>query len=129
MYKHYITVNANNEVIAAFSNGFQDPQSGDICITPNGTDERHFNPVLVGPYGVYLYTFDGTNMVARSADQVAALVAPIQAKQDILSALAAYDVTVQRSVEDLYAATGSKPVGNTATVIAAKVALRKQLKS
>ena len=67
MNKHYIRVDLNNNIIQGFSDAFENPQEGDICINENG--ERHFellgviNPSLITTDGVYFYQYIDGNVV------------------------------------------------------------------
>ena len=49
MYKHYITVDGNNNITDAFSTGFRQPQGGEILVAD--TIERHFNLQIKDDYG------------------------------------------------------------------------------
>jgi hypothetical protein len=67
MYKHYIRLDENNNIIYGFSDAFEQTQENDICINENG--ERHFellgivNPSLVTMDGIYLYQYIDNNVV------------------------------------------------------------------
>lgn len=60
--KHYIKLNANNCIIKGFSDAFEQPEDGDICINQEG--RRHFellgqvNPSLFDGYGCPEYKYD-----------------------------------------------------------------------
>jgi hypothetical protein len=123
MYRHYIRVNKSNEVVAGFSNAFEQPLPTDICITPDGTGERHFNPQLQ-ERGVWAYTWDGEAMVKRDVDPIAK---PIEERNATLARLAALDVVIPRALEDLYKATGKKPYATVQTAIDEKAELRSKL--
>lgn len=125
MYKHFIRTNTSGEVIAAFSNAFQDPEAGDIMVAE--TDERHFNLQLVAD-GVPRFTWDGKHIVERTAAEIEAIAAPARERAAALGRLSELDAVIQRSVEDLYQATGTKPHAKVADAIAEKNSLRAKLK-
>jgi len=56
-YKHYVRLDDNNIIIHAFSDAFETPQQNDICITPEGTIERHYNLILTDFYNHFLYKY------------------------------------------------------------------------
>jgi hypothetical protein len=126
MYKHYIRINENSEVIGAFSSAFQNPQEGDILLVE--TEERHFNLTLTTEC-VARYTWDGKRLAERTTQEIDMLALSSKEKASALNRLSALDVVIQRGVEDLYTHTNAKPVGKTADAIAEKTALRLKLKS
>jgi hypothetical protein len=67
-YKHYIRVDANNIVIHAFSDAFEQPQDGDICVATDAG--RHYNPQLTNEQGRYIYKYVDGQMVERSIDEL-----------------------------------------------------------
>jgi len=71
MYRHYIRINEASEVIAAFSNAFETPLPDDICITPDGTGERHFNMQLQ-EQGDWVWLWKSDKLVRKTAKQIAA---------------------------------------------------------
>lgn len=79
---HYIRVDANNIIIAAFSDAFQTPLSTDILVEANAG--RHYNPVLIDSQGNFINKWNGTQMVSRTQDADYLLVV---AKQNKLSDL------------------------------------------
>ena len=72
--KHYIRIDADYNIIKGFSDAFEEPQPGDICITELGG--RHFemmgevNPSLVDMRGVYLYKYVGGSITAKDAAEI-----------------------------------------------------------
>jgi len=66
MYKHYIRLNEQNEILHAFSNAFEEALDGDICI--NTTDQRQLiinnivNPNMTD-LGVPLYKWENNEIV------------------------------------------------------------------
>lgn len=124
MYKHYIRVNDNGEVIAAFCNAFQEPQDGDILICE--TNERHFNlPLQVD--GVYKYTYNNNELKERTQSEIDTIASPLKARQEIISRLLSLDVIIPRSVEDLYEIINKPPHTKVKAAIDEKKALRAQL--
>jgi len=65
--KHYIRLDLNNNIIYGFSDAFEQPQEGDICINENGG--RHFellgnvNPSLITQDGFYFYQYVNDNVI------------------------------------------------------------------
>lgn len=59
-YKHYIRVNENGVIVHGFTDAFESPEPGDICILDNGP--RHFHLVhpwpLINERGQYRYRWD-----------------------------------------------------------------------
>lgn len=60
--KHYIRVDSNGFIIHGFSDAFEQPQTGDICINTNGGRQfmllDQYNPMLLDfPSGSPLYKY------------------------------------------------------------------------
>lgn len=72
----YIRVDLNNNIIKGFSDVFEAPIEGDICI--DDSDTRHFhiageaNPPLCNVDGVYLYKYIDGEIVKKTADEITA---------------------------------------------------------
>lgn len=79
--KHYIRLEGN-KIIKGFSDVFEQPQDGDICIGEGG---RHFelngqcNPPLADG-GVYLYKYENGEIIALTQEEIEASK-PIQIEQ------------------------------------------------
>jgi len=67
-YKHYIRLDKNNRIIAAFSDAFETPQDGDILYRES--DERHFHLELYREDGFLRYEceWNGKEIVFKSKD-------------------------------------------------------------
>jgi hypothetical protein len=65
-YNHYIRIDANNIVIHRFSDAFEQPQDGDICVATNAG--RHYNDPITDGQGNFIYKWDGIKMVDRTSD-------------------------------------------------------------
>lgn len=124
MYKHYIRVNDNSEVIAAFSNAFQLPSEGDILLRE--TEERHCNLELQRE-GEYLWAWDGTTMIQKSEQGLAQKWEKKRRKAWCLGRLRELDGVIPRSVEDLYKLVGANMHQTTKKVVEEKEALREEL--
>ena len=76
MAKHYIEVDLADMVVHGFSDDFEQPTDGAICINEDGG--RHFelngviNPSMSDCNGVPLYAFDGKKIIKRDEKEVAA---------------------------------------------------------
>lgn len=74
--KHYIRIDSHNNVIKVFSDAFEQPQPGDICIAEEAG--RHFelfgqvNPPLMGMDGVHLYHYTGDAVTAKTPEEIEA---------------------------------------------------------
>ena len=74
MAKHYIITDEAGRVLRGFSDDFEQPTDGAICINEDGG--RHFelngaiNPPMTDYNGVPLYAFDGKQVVARTKLQL-----------------------------------------------------------
>jgi hypothetical protein len=83
MYKWYIRLDANNNIIYGFSDAFEQPLSTDICI--NESADRQFellgvvNPQLSTMNGLYFYQYISGNVV-YNANPVPTLAVVQQAK-------------------------------------------------
>ncbi|MGN6715519.1 hypothetical protein [Anaerocolumna jejuensis] len=80
--KHYIRLDANSCIIKGFSDAFEQPEDGDICINQEGG--RHFellgqvNPNLYDGYGCPIYKYNPATQViseTTNAEKQAGLVA------------------------------------------------------
>jgi hypothetical protein len=76
--KHYIRIDAINCIIKGFSDAFEQPGEGDICINQQGC--RHFellgqiNPPLTNMSGIHLYKYtDGAVTETTEAERAAEL--------------------------------------------------------
>lgn len=88
-YKHYIRVDANNIVIHAFSDAFEQPQDGDILVESDAG--RHYNLQLMNERGQYIYKVVNGQMVARTQTELdtewAARPTPPPSQDDRIKAL------------------------------------------
>lgn len=76
--KHYVRLDNTGRIIEGFSDAFEQPQKGDICIneqggyqfrlTPGGTE----NPMLVDYDGIPLYKYVDGAVTARTPEEIAA---------------------------------------------------------
>ena len=75
---HYIRTDTESRIIRGFSDAFEQPEPGDICINTEGSYQfRLFpggveNPPLRDDYGVPLYKWDGTVAIARTPQELEA---------------------------------------------------------
>ena len=76
MAKHYILTDESGRIVRGFSDDFEQPTDGAICINEDGG--RHFeldgviNPPMTDYNGVPLYSFDGGKVVERTKLQLEA---------------------------------------------------------
>lgn len=69
-HKHYIRLDADKKIIRGFSDAFEQPKKGDICINEQG--DRHFeldseiNPVLITNESIPLYEWKSGKVIKRS---------------------------------------------------------------
>lgn len=77
--KHYITVDAENRVVGGFSDAFRQSTEDAICINEQGGyqfrlfSDGEENPQLFDyDYMIPLYMWDGTQVVARPAEDIEA---------------------------------------------------------
>ena len=74
MAKHYIVTDEAGRILRGFSDDFEQPTDGAICINEDGG--RHFdlngvvNPPLTDYNGVPLYKLDGGKIVARTQEEL-----------------------------------------------------------
>ena len=74
MAKHYIMTDEADRVLRGFSDDFEQPTDGAICICEDGG--RHFelngsiNPPMTDYSGAPLYSFDGKKVVARTQEEL-----------------------------------------------------------
>lgn len=71
MYKHYIRINENYEIIHAFSSAFEDPLTNDILIKT--TEERHFNLPLLYNDVIYKWKYIDGVFVEKKQEDLQAL--------------------------------------------------------
>jgi len=70
MAKHYVIIDDSGRILRGFSDDFEQPEVGAICICEDGG--RHFelegfiNPPLSDHNGVPLYKYDGKFVLART---------------------------------------------------------------
>ena len=84
MAKHYIITDETKRVLRRFSDDFEQPDAGAICINEDGG--RHFelngiiNPPMMDSNGTPLYKFDGKQVVERTKEELDAdkpVIAPV----------------------------------------------------
>jgi len=66
MYKHYIRLNEQNEILHAFSNAFEEALDGDICINTTGQRQLIINNIVnpnMTDLGVPLYKWENNEIV------------------------------------------------------------------
>jgi len=126
VYKHYIRTNKDGEVVLAYSSAFKEQEQGDICVTPDGTDDRHYNLDLFCD-GVARHVYKSGRLITRTDAEIDTLAAPAKERATTLARLEELDRTVSRSVEDLYEATKTTPHKAVAAVINEKKGLRERL--
>lgn len=74
MAKHYVTINENGVILRGFSDDFEQPNVGDVCICEDGG--RHFelngviNPSMTDYNGVPLYKMVGGKVTARAQEEL-----------------------------------------------------------
>lgn len=73
MYKHYIRANEAGIIIHGFSDAFEQPQDGDICI--NEDAGRHFTLQLVDYLGFCKYKFVNGQLIEREQSELDAELA------------------------------------------------------
>lgn len=66
-YKHYIRVQ-NGIITHRFSDAFEQPQEGDICVATNA--ERHYNEPVKNERGQYNRQWIGGNEFPRSQEEL-----------------------------------------------------------
>lgn len=72
--KHYIHIDQTSNITKGFSDAFEQPQLGDICIAEEAG--RHFellgevNPPLMDANGVYLYRYTGGEVTAKTPEEI-----------------------------------------------------------
>lgn len=98
MYTHYIRLDSMGRVIKGFSDAFEQPQDGDICVNEDGGYQFRLTPggpenqTLVDYDNIPLYKYESGVVVARTAGEIdedrAAIQQPvtIPSTQDIINA-------------------------------------------
>lgn len=75
-FRHYIKIDDRNRVLHGYSDAFELPEQGDICI--NEQAGRHFelfgqvNPLITTAEGVPMYKWDGEQVVERTEQEIQA---------------------------------------------------------
>jgi hypothetical protein len=67
-YKHYIRTDANGIVVKGFTDGFEQPQQGDLLLS--GQDGRHFQLQLSNERGQFIYKLVNGSMVSRTQEEL-----------------------------------------------------------
>lgn len=99
MAKHYIITDEVGRILRGFSDDFEQPTAGAICINEDGG--RHFelngviNPPMTDYNGLPLYCFDGKKVVARTQEELDADKTAIVPAPTIDERLAAVEAVVQ----------------------------------
>ena len=96
MAKHYIITDELGRILRGFSDDFEQPTDGAICINEDGG--RHFelngviNPPMMDYSGTPLYKFDGGKVVERSQEELDAdkpVIVPVPTIDERLAAVEA----------------------------------------
>lgn len=108
--KHYIRLDTENRIIKGFSDAFEQPIDGDICINKQGG--RHFellgvvNPLLMDMQGIYLYKYVDGVIKERTTEEIQAdinkIVVPIS-EMDLLKAQLKAETERREFVEECIA--------------------------
>ncbi|SFE11635.1 hypothetical protein SAMN04487969_101138 [Paenibacillus algorifonticola] len=73
-YNHYLRANEAGTIVYGFSSAFEQPADNDILLLEDGP--RHFQEAfsesLTDGQGVYIYKWDGSKIVERTAEELAA---------------------------------------------------------
>lgn len=81
MAKHYIAIDEAGRILRGFSDDFEQPTDGAICINEDGGRHFELNGVINQPMtdynGVPLYKFDGKQVVERTQEEMDADVMQI----------------------------------------------------
>ncbi|MGE4213656.1 MAG: hypothetical protein AB7E42_02610 [Anaerotignaceae bacterium] len=74
--KHYVRLDTDGRIIKGFSDAFEQPIEGDICINEQGG--RHFemfgvvNPPLMNMQGIYIYKYIDEVVMERTPEEIQA---------------------------------------------------------
>ena len=75
--KHYIRTDAEGNIVYGFSDAFEQPLDGDICITEQGGRQfdllGEINPSLRNDDGMYLYKYEGGVPVKKTPEEIKAV--------------------------------------------------------
>lgn len=72
MSKHYIRVNGNKEITKAFSDFYEKPETGDICIEENESTDWGMNLHEITQYGFkYKYLYDRNIIREKTIEELA----------------------------------------------------------
>ena len=116
-HNHYISINDHNHIILGFSDAFQQPKATDILINDEGG--RHFrlfpdsedNPPLFNDDGVPLYKWDGTQVLARTKEEVEAarpiILAPAPTLSELYERINEYEKRLNDCEEEIVALGGT----------------------
>ena len=80
--KHYIGIDSQKNIIAGFSDAFQQPEPTDILISAEGGHQfRLFpggveNPILFHDMGIPIYKWNGTQAIERTPEDIKADMPP-----------------------------------------------------
>lgn len=78
MYKHYIRLDSTNRIVKGYSDAFEQPQEGDICINEDGSyqfrlePDSQENPPLTDYDGIPQYKYADGAVVARGIVEIEA---------------------------------------------------------
>ncbi|HAN44114.1 MAG TPA: hypothetical protein DCP97_01850 [Ruminococcaceae bacterium] len=78
IYKHYIRLDSNNNIIKGFTTAFEQPLDADICINGDEDWGRHFrfeqsgkeNPQIFSLQGISLYKYINGSIVAKTTEEI-----------------------------------------------------------
>jgi hypothetical protein len=72
-FRHYIRVNKRSEIIHGFSDAFEKPRKGDVCVNERGGLQFSLlgteNPALINSVGVYLFLHTKNNIRKRTDEE------------------------------------------------------------
>lgn len=80
--KHYVRVDAEERIIKGFSDAFEQPQEGDVCIEEQGGYQFRLlaggeeNPTLCDDAGVALYKMEEGQVKQRTQEEIDADAPP-----------------------------------------------------
>lgn len=129
-HKHYIRVREDNTIIHIFSNAFEQPEGGDICVNEDG--DRHFHQIngeeLFDKKGFFQFKYEEEQIKKKSVTEINQSAEYVLAESaKLLADLMATDVGMARVTEDLFEfVVNSVPIPQDAID---KIANRKVLRS
>ena len=105
MYKHYIRLNENKDIIKIFSSAFEVPEENDVIVYEG--QDRHFNQIdgksIINEDNLFIFKYIDNAIIEKTHDEIYTVeYNNTKEREQILNELLALDSKITREEENIY---------------------------